>query len=726
MNDRKIELLAPAGSFDGMKSAIHAGADAVYIGGLLFGARAYANNLDTEGMKRAIDYAHIHGRKLYLTVNTLLKNNELNNKLFDYLNIYYEHGLDAVIVQDIGVFQFIKANFPKLAIHASTQMTICGVEGARMLKDMGASRVVTARELSLHEIKEIHNQVDIEIESFVHGALCYCYSGQCLLSSFIGGRSGNRGRCAQPCRLPYKVMKDNKQINSTNETYVLSPKDMCTVDLIPDMVEAGIDSFKIEGRMKKPEYAAGVVRIYRKYIDHYLINGRKGYQVLNSDKKELEDIFNRCGFNQGYYKEHNARNMITLKEPVKRARNEVLNKELEEYQVLEPKEKINGSLTLSTGRPARLVVKYGNVEAEAWGNTVENANKQPMDKERIYKQITKTGSTPFEFEEVDIQMDDNIFIPVQSINELRRNALEVLQNKILKQYRREDAFLRKTDYINRNIELKGKPVITSFNVYIEKESYLTEVLKFREVQTVYIDVNMLEKPIDYYINLCHQAGKKCFLSLPHIFRNTKKISSFNYQDLINEKLDGFLIKNYEEFDYLKSLYDKKELVLDYNVYTFNQMSHSFWMDNHISYDTAPVELNYKELLERGVKESELIVYGYLPVMVSAQCVHKTIEGCDKNSTKLFLKDRMNKQFFVRNHCKYCYNVIYNCQPLVLLDYEEEICSIKPKSLRLNFTIEDTKDISAIIRKYIDSFIYHKSVKNDFENFTRGHFRRGIE
>lgn len=725
MNNRQVELLAPAGSFEGMKAAINAGADAVYIGGLLFGARAYANNLNTETLKEAIDYAHLHGRSLYLTVNTLLKNEELNHQLYDYLKEYYEHGLDAVIVQDMGVFRFIKENFSDLPIHASTQMTICGVEGAKLLKKLGADRVVTARELSLKELKEIHNEVDVEIESFVHGALCYCYSGQCLMSSFIGGRSGNRGRCAQPCRLPYKVMKENKQINSDKETYVLSPKDMCTIDIIPDIIEAGVYSFKIEGRMKKPEYAAGVVRIYRKYIDLYLEKGRKGYRVEESDKKELEDIFNRCGFNQGYYKVHSGRDMITLKEPVKRTRNEVLYNELKKYTDSEPKEKIKGILTLEKNLPAKLKVEFGQIKVEVTGNMVESAMKQPTDKDRIAKQIAKTGNTPFLFDSLTIHMEDSIFLPIQSLNELRRKALENLQIQILEKYKRENLLPFEISEPKENKKDK-KQKLPPINVYIEKEAYLYEVLKFKEVESVYLDINMIDKPMNYYIDLCHKASKKCLLSLPHIFRNTKKISFQPYENLLVEELDGVLIKNYEEYHYLLSLHYKKEIITDYNVYTFNHMAHDFWMKENISYDTVPVELNDRELVNRGVSESELIVYGYLPVMISAQCIHKTMENCDKRVTELYIKDRMNKQFFVRNNCKYCYNVIYNCEPLVLLDNVREIKDLAPKSLRLHFTTEDTKDIAGILQNYIDCFIYQKQVKHSFTAFTRGHFKRGIE
>ena len=308
----KAELLAPAGSYETMEAAIAAGADAVYIGGGRFGARAYADNPGEEQLLRAIDYVHLHGKKLYLTVNTLLKEQELQEELYGYLAPLYREGLDAVIVQDLGVLRFIKQNFPGLPIHASTQMTITGVEGAKLLKEAGAVRVVTARELSLEEIRAIWEATHMEIESFVHGALCYCYSGQCLMSSLIGGRSGNRGRCAQPCRLPYQVWQQNRRLNGRDSSYPLSPKDMCTVRLLPQILEAGVCSLKIEGRMKKAEYTAGVVEIYRKYLDRYL-SGDRQPQVSREDYQQLLDLYNRDGFHESYYRQRNGKNMMALK-----------------------------------------------------------------------------------------------------------------------------------------------------------------------------------------------------------------------------------------------------------------------------------------------------------------------------------------------------------------------------------------------------------------------------
>lgn len=310
MPGRKIEILAPAGSYDAFKAAIRAGADAVYAGGTRFGARAYADNFSEKELIKAIKEAHFYGRKIYLTVNTLLKEHEIDT-LWDYLRPYYENGLDAVIVQDFGVVEYIRNFFPDLDIHASTQMTITDVMGAKFVQDQGMTRVVPARELSLDEIRQIRQQTNLEIECFVHGALCYCYSGQCLLSSMIGGRSGNRGQCAQPCRLPYTF----ENASEKGRQYYLSAKDICTLDLIPDLIDAGIDSFKIEGRMKSPQYVAGVTAMYRKYTDLYLASGRNGFSVSNKDREILMDLFNRGGFSTGYFNHRNGSKMLSLSRP---------------------------------------------------------------------------------------------------------------------------------------------------------------------------------------------------------------------------------------------------------------------------------------------------------------------------------------------------------------------------------------------------------------------------
>ena len=506
---REIEILAPAGSYDSLKAAIAAGADAVYIGGTRFGARAYADNLEQEKMLEVIDYVHLHGRKIYMTVNTLLKETELKCELYDYLLPYYEHGLDAVIVQDIGVLKYIREQFPDLPIHASTQMTVNDVLGAKFLEKIGVERVVTSREMHIDEIREIANQTDLEIESFVHGALCYCYSGQCLYSSLIGGRSGNRGQCAQPCRLPYRVNNDKKS------QYILSLKDICTLEYIPEILEAGICSLKIEGRMKKPEYVALVTAMYRKYVDLYLSKGKDGFFVNPKDKEKLLDLYNRGGSHGGYYHTKNGKDMISIHRPnhagvpalkvmktagksvtakalvelhagdviempdqketytfangskqgqnisftthqkqifqkdmiLNRTRNESLITEIKDSILSKKvKEKINGKLTLSIGRAAKLELFYKKKRIEVYGETVAEALNQPMDALRIEKQMRKTGNTEFEFDDLHIEIHGNIFIPMQQLNELRRSGLEALQNQILRNTR---ILLRKNCVSNR-------------------------------------------------------------------------------------------------------------------------------------------------------------------------------------------------------------------------------------------------------------------------------------
>ncbi len=394
-------------------------------------------------MVEAIRYAHLHGRKLYMTVNTLMKEEELS-ELYAYLRPYYEAGLDAVIVQDMGVFSFVKKYFPGLHIHASTQMTVTGAEGAKILAALGAERVVTARELSLEEIRRIHRETGVEIESFVHGALCYCYSGQCLLSSVIGGRSGNRGRCAQPCRLPYEVKKDGRTLNRRDERYVLSLKDLCTLKILPDILEAGVYSLKIEGRMKSPRYTAGVVSIYRKYVDKYLESGREGYRVDPADEKQLLELFDRGGFTAGYYREHNGRDMVALKEkPAFREGNAALFDYLDKtYVNAALKEPMTGCVRLAVGCPAVLTLESGGQRVEVTGETVLEALNRPMDEAAVAKQMKKTGNTPFTWERLTVELDGQVFLPVQVLNDLRRRGVEALERAIVGQYERvcaEDA-----------------------------------------------------------------------------------------------------------------------------------------------------------------------------------------------------------------------------------------------------------------------------------------------
>ena len=546
--NRDVEILAPAGSMECLRAAVAAGADAIYLGGTKFGARAYAQNLSEEDLVQAIEYVHIHGRKIYMTVNTLLKDRELN-ELYAYLLPYYKAGLDGVIVQDIGAVKFIGEYFPEMPVHASTQMTITNTLGADFLKRYGITRVVPARELSLKEIRDMKKQTGLEMECFVHGALCYCYSGQCLLSSMIGGRSGNRGQCAQPCRL-------------------MSLKDLCTIDILPELIDAGIDSFKIEGRMKQPEYVYTVVKMYRKYADQYLKlqkegKGKSSYHVSEADKRELLATYQRRGYCEGYYYQHNGKDMVSLKRP-KNGRDG--SAEEKPWQDIKVQEKINGILTLSVGNRAKLTVSCGDVTVECIGQEVQAAQKQPLDPARIEKQMRKTGNTEFTFDNLEILIEGNVFLPMQALNELRREGIEELTEQIQMQYRREEAgcgmktatagFDSDADGVTETAGKKECCISAS----VQNKAQLDTVVNSK------IRYICLEEDVEFE----REDGVQYFLAMPYIFReNTIKRYEKMYTE-IEKKYDGILIRNWESYAWLKRHEYQKEIRSDYNLYIFNR------------------------------------------------------------------------------------------------------------------------------------------------------------
>ena len=728
---RKTELLSPAGSFETLKAVVNAGADAVYCAGNQFGARAYANNFTEEEMLSAIDFMHIKGKKLYMTVNTLLKEKELEKQLYSYLVPYYEAGLDAVIVQDLGVMRFIREHFPGLHLHASTQMTITGAYGAELMMKAGCSRIVTARELSLKEIQDIYEKTGAEIESFVHGALCYCYSGQCLLSSMIGGRSGNRGRCAQPCRLPYELFEDKRQGISSKkgkESYLLSPKDLCTIDLIPELIQHGVHSFKIEGRMKQAEYAAGVTSIYRYYIDKYESDPQGVYEVSEEDRQKLWDFGNRCGFTDGYYKRHNGRDMITFEKPSHEKGNGSLQQQIREsYIEKEQKEKIKGILILSKGFPSKLMLEYNGVTVETEGDTVQKAQKQPMSREIILDKMQKTGNTPFTFETLSVEMEEDIFIPVGALNKLRRDGLERLEQQLLGQYRRTaltECQPKVGEKRGRHTENAWKPQL---HVLVEEPEQFAFVLGKPEVTRVYLDIF---KAGAEDISKAHKAGKELYLALPYILRkHTAEQLEQVYAERVPQNPDGYLVRNLEEISFLQEKgVDEKRIQTDYGVYVFSNEAEKALSDWGIEQFTLPVELNRGELSGLACTEGEMILYGHQPLMISAQCLHKNTSGCDKTPGIFYLKDRYGKLFPVKNHCQECYNVIYNTSPLVLMHHPKEIQNLAPGAVRLSFTIENTKIMEQVFSFYRQAFLEKKKVSAEqyFKDYTNGHFKRGVE
>ncbi len=809
------EVLAPAGTYECFRAAINAGADAVYLGGSMFGARAFAGNFEEAELIKAIRTAHLYGRKVYLTVNTLLRNDELE-KLVQYVKPYYEEGLDAVIVQDYGVFAVLREAFPGLDLHASTQMTITGKYGAQLLKDMGAARVVPARELSANEIRDIYDNVDVEIESFVHGALCYCYSGQCLLSSMIGGRSGNRGRCAQPCRLTYSA-------NGISEKYLLSPKDMCTIEAVPDILDAGVYSLKIEGRMKSPEYVAGVSYAYRKYVDMYLEKGRDGYRVEEQDIRQLMDLYNRGGFCKGYYYAQNDKSMMTFDRPnhqgivIGNIKNGelILSQEVNPGDVLEfpdgseyttPTGKKSGRLALpkgvlknpkngaavyrtrnnellgqlragyidndikipvrmeiflKSGERACLKLLSGDKELVVYGDVLEPSDKRPAVREDVVKQLKKLGGTVFSSDEGSIVTDiqGSPFVPVRLLNDLRRNALEELESMLLSGYKRNHEYMKvqasmtagvleadaaqcnaacEAGLTERRDYSEGQHDIT---VQVMNKEQLETVLRtaHNNVSRIYISTElsgidgaiMMKGMVDEYNAGISANNRKIevYMAMPYIFRD-RAVTLFESK-LENVKaagFDGMLIRSPEELGYIrkKGLYElyAGRVVADYNVYTYNKAAFDEYIRLGIHDFTLSEELNAGQLrgLCRSVQDRniylEKLVYGYLPLMVTAGCTLKYTskdKPCGRPGV-YYLTDRKGKQLAALNSCSYCYNLIYNSVPEYLLDKPDEIRNMGVEALRLSFSIEGADEVENIMKMNADSV----------KAYTRGHYNRGVD
>lgn len=720
---RQLELLAPAGTFETFQKVICAGADAVYFGGARFGARAYAANLSQEEALAAIDFAHIHGRRAMLAVNIVLKENEMEEQLYGFLLPYYEQGLDAVIVQDFGALRFIRENFPDMRAHASTQMAVSGKEGARLLEQSGASRIVLSRELSFQEIQAIREGTSVELECFVHGALCYSYSGQCLFSSMLGGRSGNRGRCAQPCRLPYDVYGDaGEKRNGRQQNYPLSPKDLCAVDLIPLLAKSGADSLKIEGRMKQADYAAGVVAIYRKYIDRYQKYGEQEFAVSGQDKKILLDLGNRSGFTEGYYKQKNGKDMITLAKSAHESGGARVKTDLPECR-----EKICGHMTAKLGEPSKLTVSFAGVSVTEEGEAAQAAKKQPLTEGALRERLCKTGNTPFAFDGLDIQIEDGLFLSVTGINELRRRALGRLEEEFLQRRRRAAPERHRPAARVRALQEAFAETKERENILLaasaETEGQARALLESSAVSVIYMDSAAFarEEAVSGFNKAAacaKAAGKQIYYILPAVFReHTAKF----YQSVLPDiKADGFLARSYDGLGFLLEQGVSPERIrVDHNLYAWSNESRAAFLELGIEGDTVPLEINQKELRRRNNAGSEMIIYGHLPLMVSAQCVQKTMCVCGHEPGICYLKDRYGVLFPVKNHCNECYNVIYNSRPLHLLALKEEIAALGIRRLRMSFTIETKEQARRALA------MYEERLPADGEH-TYGHFKRGVE
>ncbi|MBQ9157206.1 MAG: U32 family peptidase [Eubacterium sp.] len=824
------ELLAPAGSYEHLKAAIKAGADAVYMGGAQFGARAYADNLNAENLRDALHYAHFHGRRLYLTVNTLMKEHELNQILYGFILPYYEAGLDGVIVQDLGTASFIHEHFPDMEVHASTQMTITHSAGALAAGQMGMTRVVPARELSLKELKAMKEESGLELEVFVHGALCFCYSGQCLLSSWYGGRSGNRGRCAQPCRLRYSMepafsghghqqsfssKREGSAEIADRKACFLSPRDLCALPHLPALVEAGVDSLKIEGRMKNVEYVAGVTAIYRKYLNLYASLKEEGhqdsYQVLPEDIYALQELYCRGDFTDGYLFRHNGPGMmafhtqkntgrkiglirsvgkhnirldleadlhpkdilvIPLEQdeknkhihnnkyderdeeviltvpsgisvcpektinlnvpnarrlrpgmPVYRRRNEdQVSKIRQDYVDAELRYPVDMEVTISQDNPSGVRLSCRGLEVLVEGQQAQPAKKRAVSKEDVRQQFGKTGATPFLLRGCEIKLQEESFLPLSALKQLRQQAYQALEEMLKAAGDRQLSDGRVSAVSILDIKENFSRQSTKNT---KEDKYIYHSI---EKTAVVYDKIILDRclSLDFYTAIClpmdswalsdlpelseriRRTGRKAYLSLPAIMRdgeilqkddnsnppiwpdkrnNYKNSITDLYDSICRDDLwDGIYVHNINQAYYLSERKDYKgQRIAGAQFYNWNTRAmeisrRQFGIDRIV----LPYELGVDDLNELLISANapELLIYGHIPLMVSAQCQKKNLARCDHKRDTLYLTDPRGRKLPVTNHCDFCYNKIWSHQPLNLM--EEDLDRLRGKISRYTF------------------------------------------
>lgn len=729
-----------------LKAAIAAGADAVYLGGQKFGARAYAGNFDDGALLEALKLAHFFNRKIYLTVNTLTKEAELAG-LADWLAPFYEAGLDGVIVQDIGVLECCRKHFADMPLHASTQMTVTEPEAALFLKGLGVSRIVPARELSMEEILLMKQESGMELEVFVHGAMCYSYSGQCLFSSMLGGRSGNRGRCAQPCRQPYCVLQKKAAFQRAGhkEQYPLSLKDLCALPFLPKLIRAGVDSFKIEGRMKGPEYVAGVTAIYRKYMDLY-DEDPEGWKVSGADMALLSGLYVRSALCDGYLNRHNGREMVSLQKPgYAGASEEVLETIRGTYLQGDLTRPVRLEAVLRQGERAKLSAFCDGVWVEREGAKVLCAQKMPLAGEDVKKRLKKAGGSHFTVESVSLSMEGPVFLPVSSLNELRRQTLDALWDKMANRHGRAQSDGREAaaDDIPQWADQIGQNE-TAVYVSALYADQATEAIKSLGVARVYLASEVLFEKADTAalweaLRERRQRDKSFtfYLTLPVILRSysrsffvalTEKIKREDYGGLV----DGLMAGSLSGALWARRYGWTKAVSLQHSVSVFNRSTWEFLM-THFSPDsyTAPLELNKRELAGLPARNMEMMVYGKIPMMYSAGCVGKTAGECRAADMSrrtqevfwrkhFFLQDRYDAVFWVLANCHHCMNTIYNSVPLSLHPYMDEIRERHVRAVRLDFTDESCREVRALT----DYFIDQKG--NPPASYTTGHYKKGVQ
>lgn len=802
---RDVELLAPVGSFEALKAAVQNGANAVYLGGKDFGARASANNFDRDELKEAVKYAHIRGVQVFVTTNTLRKENEIEDFL-EYAKFLYDIDVDAIILQDIGMARLIKRELPDFELHASTQMVAHSLEDVKYLESVGFDRVVLAREVTVEEIKYICDNCKADIEVFVYGALCVCYSGQCLMSSMIGNRSGNRGRCAQPCRQRYELIDVyTGEVVNSNGDYLLSPRDLNAIEEIDKVIDAGVHSLKIEGRMKRPEYVATVIDGYRKTIDEYLATNK--LNVSDETINDLYTIFNRkftkglllgdvgkdmmnsqLPNNQGLYvgtvvdyNKKAKRLKIKLANTLKKGdginlgggtigriikngnietigykgetieldfvgearKGQIVFKTsdselMDRVQATFTQDKefvkniIDAKITIKLGQKPILTLKdrHSNEATIEGDKIVEEAMKVALSKEKVETQLRKLGNTPYELDLLEIELDDNVSLPISLLNQMRRDCIELLD--------KERVSIKNRKYKNKIV--KYKPVLYNRNkqqeisVKVKNLEQLESALECGVDRIYYEDTNTIDKGM----SLAMKYNKKVIYSAPRIIRNKE----YNHLAKANNAgVESVQVGNYGSIDYFKD----KKLNIDYYLNAFNSETINYYKE--IGADTLCIsqELNINEIKET-IKYTDIniesVVYGYTPLMITEYCpMGVIVRDCkkDKRVAKCkesiyALRNSKGDEFRVSQDI-FCRSTIYNSNVTCMLDNLYELHEIGINVLRLDFTLEDKETVKEVIEAYQEvlSNDYKLATKAtklynklDEKGTTAGHYYKGVE
>ena len=775
-----IELLAPAGSFDALKAAVEAGADAVYLAGEKFGARAYAENFAGELLAEAVKFAHLRGVAVHVTVNTIVADEELD-EFAAYIKFLRRANVDALLVQDLGAAAVAKSIAPEIPLHASTQMTIHNLEGVKALAELGFTRAVLSRELTLTEIEKICRSSPIETEIFIHGALCVCWSGQCLMSSLIGGRSGNRGRCAQPCRLPYELVDANGKNLLNAGKYLLSPKDLNTLELLPKLIDTGVTSLKIEGRMKRPEYVATVVKVYRDALD-------KKFSTPE-DKRKLAQIFNR-DFTTAYLEKNPGKHLISDMKPNNRGvligrvvevgRDKITLKLSEKISVGDQVEiwvKIGGRVTFTvedfelrgelctvkaptkgvrihdrafkifdaeltaearkffTGAAVRRIGIAAEVKAEIGepltltlidsdGNSAtaqtnfiaEIAKNRPLTLETLKTQIGRLGNSIFTLEKISADFDDNLMIPISELNDVRRRAVEQLENQRLKKFEREK--------ISAPVAKTFKPCAVDATDLVAQVDTLSKVKAALDAgadEILYGGETFTNQPvknISEAIELVHGRGKKISLVTPRIVREDEPFT-------LPAEVDAIYVHNLATLRLTKQL-SKAPIRTDFSLHVFNLATINFFASLGVEGVTLSPELNLaqvKAIVKKSPLPVECIIHGRQELMISAYCLLGSfLGGLDKKNCphvcrakNFYLRDRKGELFPVVTD-QFCRMHILNAKTLSMIEHRADFGGVA--RIRVDCRALTVDETAQIVRAY-------KSGGAEIENFTGGHYFRGV-